>query len=229
MVCDPDLLALKPRSFTHRQAAALPLVAITAWQLIERANIQPHEQVLIYGATGGVGHIALQMVKHRKAHVTAVVSNHEKAELAQSLGADEIVLYPQEEPDAYLQRLTQGRGFAAVIDTVGGANLDKSFQVTAINGRIATSAARSTHDLSPLHAKALSLHVIFMLLPMLTGERRKEHGQILKEVAALCDAGHLHPILNNMGFELNHAAQAHNLLESGLVTGKIVVEIIPNA
>lgn len=225
IACDPDLLAIKPHSLTHKEAAALPLVSITAWQLVERAGIQPNEKVIIFGAVGGVGHIVLQMAKIRKAHITAVVSNQEKVGLALDLGADEVVIYSKESPEEYLQRLTQGKGFDVIIDTVGGDNLNKSFQVAATYGRIATSAARSTHDLSPLHAKALSLHVIFMLLPMLTGERRKEHGQILKDVATLCNAGKIMPILNSTVFNLSQAAEAHKLLESGSTTGKIIIEI----
>ncbi|MFS8931377.1 zinc-dependent alcohol dehydrogenase family protein [Cupriavidus taiwanensis] len=225
MVCDPALLALKPRSLSHREAAALPLVAITAWQLIDRPDVKAGENVLVYGAAGGVGHIAVQMAKARRARVSAVVSNQEKARLVKNLGADDVILYVEETPQAYVQRLTHGRGFDVVIDTVGGTNLDKAFQVAAIKGRVAASAARSTHDLSPLHAKALSLHAIFMLLPMLTGEGRSEHGQVLKEVAALCEAGQLRPILHDIRFNLAQSAQAQALMEAGGVTGKIVVDV----
>lgn len=226
IVCDPALIALKPRTLSHREAAALPLVAITAWQLNSRTGVKAGENVLVYGATGGVGHIAVQIARVRKAHVFAVVSNQEKALLAKSLGADESILYTEEAPEAYIQRLTRGRGFDVVIDTVGGANLDKAFQSAAQGGRVATSSARSTHDLSPLHAKALSLHVIFMLLPMLTGKGRSEHGQILKEIAILCDTGKLRPVLHDASFDLAHAAQAHTLLESGGIAGKVVVDVI---
>lgn len=226
IVCDPALLALKPRSLSHREAAALPLVAITAWQLNGRPGVKAGENVLVYGATGGVGHIAVQIAKARKARVSAVVSNGEKAALAKSLGADETILYTEETPEAYIQRLTEGRGFDVVIDTVGGANLDKAFHSASAGGRVAASAARSTHDLSPLHAKALSLHVIFMLLPMLTGKGRSEHGQILKEVAALCDADQLRPVLHDASFDLAQAAQAHALLEAGGVVGKVAVDVI---
>lgn len=226
IVCDPDLLALKPKSLTHREAAALPLVAITAWQLNARPDVKAGENVLVYGAAGGVGHIAVQIAKARQAHVSAVVSSKEKATLAKSLGADEAILYTEEEPEAYVQRLTKGRGFDVVIDTVGGPNLDKAFQSASAGGRVAASAARSTHDLSPLHAKALSLHVVFMLLPMLTGEGRAGHGQILSEVATLADADQLRPILDQARFDLAQAAQAHALLEAGNVTGKIVVDVV---
>ena len=228
MVCDPVLLALKPRSLSHREAAALPLVSITAWQLIDRPALTQGESVLVYGATGGVGHVALQMARARKARVCAVVSNQEKAELARSLGANDVILYPEEAPEMYIQRLTQGQGFDVVIDTVGGANLDKAFQAAATQGRVSACAARSTHDLSPLHAKALSLHVVFMLLPMLTGKARSAHGHILKEVTALCDAGQLRPVLHDARFDLAQASQAHAVLEAGEATGKVVVSVIPS-
>jgi NADPH:quinone reductase len=89
MLADARLVAHKPKSLTMVEAAALPLVAITAWEsLIDRAKIQPGQKVLVYGTTGGVGHIGVQLAKWVGAEVYALVSSDEKAAIAKRLGAD---------------------------------------------------------------------------------------------------------------------------------------------
>jgi len=225
IAADVRLLALKPKTLSMHEAAALPLVSITALEALERAGVGPADHVLIHGGIGGVGHIAVQFAKARGAKVAATVSNTQAAERAQALGADEAILYPEEEVAAYVTRLTGGRGFDIIFDTVGGSNLDKSFAAAALNGRVAATASRSTHDLSPLHAKGLSLHVVFMLIPMLHGIGRAKHGTILAELAGLVDAGAVRPLIDPIRFTLETAADAHRHLESGKAIGKVVIDI----
>ena len=89
MRCDANLIAHKPKSLTMAEAAALPLVSSTAWEgLIDRAKIQPEQKVLIYGGTGGVGHLGMQLAKWAGAEVYATVSSEAKAAIARELGAD---------------------------------------------------------------------------------------------------------------------------------------------
>ncbi|MCV3244145.1 NADPH2:quinone reductase [Mesorhizobium robiniae] len=225
IACDPALLSPKPKTLTHRQSAALPLVGITAWLLNERSGVKQGDHVLVHGGVGGVGHVALQIAKTRGARVATTVKTDAAASIARDLGADDVILYGGEEVSSYVKRLTDGRGFDVVIDTVGGANLDKSFQAAASGGRVAGSAARSTHDLSPMHGKGLSLHIVFMLLPLLEGTRCKEHGRILEELAAMCDAGKVKPLLDPKRFDLARASEAHAYLESGKAVGKVVVNV----
>jgi len=225
IVADARLLAPKPRSLSMREAAALPLVAITAVDAFERAGLSAGDHVLIHGGTGGVGHVAIQLAKARGVRVAATASSAEKAALMRSLGADEVILYREEEVADYVARLTAGRGFDLVFDTVGGANLPNSFAAARLEGRIATTSARATLDLSLLHGRALSLHAVFMLLPMLTGEGRERHGRILRELAALADAGTVRPLLDPHCFTLAQAGDAHRLLESGAAVGKIVIDV----
>ncbi|GGF86022.1 quinone oxidoreductase [Azorhizobium oxalatiphilum] len=226
IVADARLLAPKPRSLSMRETAALPLVSITAWEAIERTGLAANEQVLIHGGIGGVGHIAIQLAKARGARIATTVPNAEAADLARSLGADETIIFTEEGVQAYVERLTAGLGFDVVIDTVGNANLDKSLAAASLNGRIAATAARSTHDLSPMHSKGLSLHVIFMLIPMLHGIGRERHGRILRELAALVDRGEVRPLIDPQLFTLDTAADAHRRLESGRAVGKVIVDII---
>lgn len=224
MLVDAALLARKPQSLTMLEAAALPVVALTAWQgLLERAKLQANQTVLIHGATGGVGHIALQIAKWVGARTYATVSSAAKEALAYRLGADTVINYKQKTPAEYVQQYTDGNGFDVVFDTVGGSNLDHSFTAAASNGTVVSIATRSTHDLTPLHSKGLSLHVVFTLLPLLTGIGRSKQSQILTSITELCDAGVIRPLLDPNAFSIDQVTAAHRYLESGQAIGKVVL------
>lgn len=225
MLADARLLALKPANLSMAQAAALPLVTITAWDaLFDRARIRAGQFVLIHAGTGGVGHVAVQLAKSCGARVATTVSTADKAMLARSLGADEIINYREERPEEYVARLTGGRGFDIVFDTVGGANLDASFLAAGQGGTVVSTNTRSTHDLSLLHAKALTLSVVFMLLPLITGQGRERHGEIMAQAAALAQSGKLGPHLGTT-FPLEDIAKAHEFLDSGRAVGKVVIQV----
>jgi NADPH2:quinone reductase len=226
MLADVNLLAKKPRSLSMEEAAALPLVAITAWQaLFTRANLQKSQNVLIHGGVGGVGHIAVQLAKWRGAKVYTTVLKEIDYPLVKSFGADEIINAKEETVEAYLSRLTNNNGFDVVFDTVGGPNLDRSFLAAADNGTVVTIAARSTHDLSPMHSKALSLHAVFMLLPIVKNKNRAALGAMLSEITTIVDAGKLKPLMDPQKFTLDTASDAHAWLESGKAQGKVVITI----
>jgi NADPH2:quinone reductase len=225
IAADARLLAPKPRRLSMREAAALPLVTITAFDALDRAAVAAGEHVLVHGGTGGVGHIGVQLAKARGATVATTVPTAEMAALARDLGADATINFQEESVADYVARLTNGRGFDVVFDTVGGANLDKSFAAAALGGRVSATAARSTNDLSPMHNKALSLNVVFMLIPMLHDLHRERHGRILREAAVLVEAGKLRPLIDPARFDLATAPDAHRFLESGRAQGKVVIDI----
>lgn len=226
VLADVKLIAKKPHSLSMLEAAALPLVGITAWEaLFEKTKLTKGKTVLIHGALGGVGHIAVQLAKYAGATVYATVLNLEDFSLAKSLGADVVINAKEESVEDYVYRLTKGEGFDLVFDTVGGANLDKSLMAAAIGGTVVTTAARSSHDLTPMHNKALNLSVIFMLLPLLKNYQRENHGKILKEIATIVDQGQLRPLIDSNQFSLATVGEAHALLESGKARGKVVVAI----
>ena len=225
MPCDARLLAPKPANLSMEEAAALPLVTITAWQaLFDRARIQPGHFVLVHAGAGGVGHVAVQLAKAAGARVAATVSSRQKADLAAAMGADDIIDYRREKPEEYVARLTGGRGFDIVFDTVGGANLDASFAAAATGGTVVSTNTRSTHDLSPMHAGGLTLSVVFMLLPLLTGQGREAHGEIMRQAARLAAAGRLRPHLGHT-LSWRDIAKAHELVASGRTMGKVAVRI----
>lgn len=226
MLADSKLIAKKPTSLSMAEAAALPLVTITAWEaLFKKAKLTANKNILIHGGVGGVGHIAVQLAKWCGANVYATVLKNEDFSLAKSLGADEIINAKEEEVEKYVARLTQGKGFDVVFDTIGGSNLDRSLFAAAMNGCVVTTVARSTHDLTPMHNKGLSLHVVFMLLPILTGIGREEHGEILSKVAEIVNQGKLKPLIDPHQFTLEQISDAHRLLESGKARGKVVLSI----
>lgn len=226
MQVDARLIAKKPVSLSMAQAAALPLVVITAWEaLFEKIKLQPKQKVLIHAGAGGVGHVAIQLAKWAGADVYATVSSPDKAAIAKSLGATEAINYREEQVADYVKRITDGKGFDVVLDTVGGDNLDKSMAAVSMYGDVISILTVSSHDLSPLFAKSANLHVVFMLLPMLCNIQRERHGEILRKVAQLVDQGKLKPLLDKQQFTFAQVDKAHALLESGMAIGKIIIQV----
>lgn len=224
MVADACLVTSAPRHLPLETCAALPLVFMTAWSaLVDRAQIRPGEHVLIHAGTGGVGHIAVQLARARGARVATTVSSEAKGAVARDLGAEEVILYKREPVADYVQRLTGGTGFSLVFDTVGGGNLDASFEAAAVSGRVCSINTRSTHDLSPLHAKNLTLHVIFRLVPLLYRMELEHQSWILRNMTEMVDEGGLRPLLADRAFSFAEIADAHRYLESGRAVGKILL------
>ena len=210
MVADTRLIANKPKNISMEEAAAIPLVAITAWEaLFDRANLSSGDGILIHGATGGVGHIAIQLAKWAGAKVYTTASTHEKLQIAKELGADVAINYKETSVKEYVEKYTNGNGFDYIFDTVGGSNLDRSFEAAALHGTVVGIAARSTHDLTPLHSKGLSFHVVFMLLHMLNEELRKRNGDILKKITAIIEEGKLRPLIDKKQFTFDDISAAH--------------------
>ncbi|MHB1221243.1 MAG: zinc-dependent alcohol dehydrogenase family protein [Gammaproteobacteria bacterium] len=218
MLVDAKLVAKKPTTLSMTEAAALPLVAITAWEaLFDKANIKAGQKVLIHAGTGGVDHIAVQLAKWAGADVYTTISSPEKAEIVHALGIKNTINYRTEEIPA--------NHFDMVFDTVGGENLDKSLLAVAPYGNVVSIQANASHHLGNLYFKTASLHTVFMLLPMLSNNKREHHGEILKQVAALVDKGLIKPILDERIFTLDEVGEAHARLESGKAIGKVVIAI----
>ena len=223
-LADARLLARKPKNLSMIEAAALPLVTITAWNaLVERAKVSQGQRVLVHAAAGGVGHVALQLAKAAGAEVHVTASSENKISLGKKLGAEVGINYRKETVEEYLAAHTDGEGYDIVFDTVGTTRLDDSFQAAKIGGTVVSIAARSTHDLSNVHIRGLTLHVVFMLLPLVRNIGRENHGIILRQAAQLIEAGKLRPHLHTEVFPFERVGDAHALLESGETLGKIVL------
>lgn len=222
---DADLLAHKPANLSMREAAALPLVTITAWEgLVDKARIRVGQKVLVHGGAGGVGHVAVQLAKALGAEVFATVSP-EQAEAVRRFGATPID-YKATPVEAYVAEHTAGLGFDVIYDTVGGAVLDASFQAVRLHvGHVLSCLGWGTHALAPLSFRAASYSGVFTLLPLLSGEGRAHHGQILEEAATLAERGQLVPLMDARRYTLDSAQAAHEEVAAGRARGRLVVEV----
>lgn len=221
---DARLLARKPDNVSMREAAGLPLVVITAWEgLVDRANVRPGQKVLIHGGAGGVGHVAVQIARALGAEVYATGSGLQQQTI-ESLGA---IFIDRHTPiEAYVEEHTAGEGFDIVYDTVGGEVLDASFKAArTYDGHVLSCLGWGQHSLAPLSFRAATYSGVFTLLPLLTGKGREHHGEILREVTQLIEAGQLQPLLDPHTFTLETAEAAHALLASRAAKGRLVVEI----
>ena len=224
LVADVRLIARKPNNLTMKEAAAIPLVGITAYEGLERAGTQEGQSVLIQGGAGGVGHIAVQIARYMGADVYATGSGEKQLSLIENLGATAIDYRISSVAD-YVERYTDGSGFDVVFDSVGGANMANSFEAAALNGHVASTVAMVELDLTNAHFKGLSLHVVFMLIPMLHDFRREAHSRILTHLTEIIEAGELHPVVDEQRFSLEQVGKAHDRLSSGHALGKVVVEV----
>lgn len=226
---DSQLLARKPANISMREAAALPLVVITAWEgLVDRARLGSGQRVLIHGGAGGVGHVSVQIARALGAEVFATGSAGQAAYI-RSLGATPIdhATTPVEE---YLARHTGGKGFDVVYDTVGGPVLDASFlAVRRYTGHVLSCLGWGTHALAPLSFRGASYSGVFTLLPILTGEGRAHHGGILAQATALIEQGLLTPRMDPQHFTLDSVEAAHARVTSGQALGKVVVDVSADA
>jgi len=221
---DADLLAIKPKNLTMKEAAGIPLVLLTAWEgLIDRAEVQKGDKVLVHAGAGGVGHMVVQLAKIFGADVYATVSS-QKADIVKSFGATPID-YKTESVEDYVNQYTDGKGFDIIYDTVGGQSLDDSFKAIRHYGQIASCYAFGTHTLATSSLRSASLHGVFVLHPMIGNEGRKHHSDILKETTKLIEEGKLKPIIDPRKFTLDNAIEAHKAVSDGSSVGKIVVDI----
>lgn len=224
MLADARLIAHKPKRLSMREAAALPLVGITAFEGLQRAGIRAGQKILVHGGAGGVGHVAVQLAGYFDADVYATVSGEKQMEIVEKYGATPIN-YKIEKVADYVAKHTGGAGFDVVFDSVGGVNMTNSFEAAALNGQVVSTVALLELDLTPMHFKGLSLHVVFMLIPMLHNHKREEHGAILAKLAEIADAGVLKPLLDETSFGLEAVGKAHDRLTSGQAIGKVVIDI----
>lgn len=221
---DERLLAMKPSNLSMREAAALPLVFITAWEgLVDRVNLQPGQSLLVLGAGGGVGHVAVQIAVALGANVYGVDSAA-KAEYLGSLGATSID-YSEHDVESYVAKHSGGNGFDVVYDTIGGPGLDAAFKAVGRFGRVVSCLGWGTHALAPLSFKSATYSGVFTLIPLLTGEGREHHGYIMNEATKLVEAGKVFPRVDPRTFTLDTAASAHQLIETRKANGKLVIEI----
>lgn len=218
--------ALIPDGVSFEQAAALPLVLITAWEsLHDRARLQAGQTVLILGGAGGVGHVAIQLARLAGARVLATAGTPEKAAFVRTLGADEAILYHDEDLLERAVRLTGGRGADVVFDTVGGALFHQAIRCAAYAGDVVTLHEPSA-DAPWKEARSRNLRISFdlMLTPMLQDlpQARAHQVDILRQGLGMLADGRLTVHVGAV-LPLKEAAEAHRRIGTGHTQGKIIL------
>jgi NADPH:quinone reductase len=222
-------LAPKPGNISMQEAAALPLVLITAWEsLVYRGAIEPGHRVLIHGGAGGVGHIAVQLARFLRARVAATVSGKEKADFVRSLGAERTIDYKQEDFVAAAKAWTDGDGVDIVLDSIGGETFLRAFDAARIYGRVITLLSTPIDLAHANKARARNLIIGYegMAAPSAIGNHRARVAQtrILEQGTKLIEHGRIKVTVSD-ALPLERAAEAHALIEQGHVQGKIVLTI----
>lgn len=211
-----DNLVPVPEGIDWETAAAAPLVFQTAWRmLVTRAGLQPGESVLVLGASGGVGHAAVQIAAHAGAEVIATGSTEAKLEHARELGADHVLDYESEDLSSAVRDLTDRRGVDVVVDHVGAATWEDSLASLAKGGRLVTCGA--TTGASP----ETDIRRIFWNQLSVIGSTMATPGEV-DEVLSLVWDGHLEPHLRAT-LPMSETRRAHEMLERREGFGKIVV------
>ena len=208
----------KPKELSWSEAAALPLVTLTAWHmLVARANIQPGEDVLIHAAGSGVGSVGIQIAKLRGARVLTTASSDEKLAKARELGADETINYTGDDWPKEVKRLTNGRGADVVFEHTGAATWPGSILSLKKGGRLVTCGATSGFD-----AKTDLRHVFYRHLTIL-GSMMGSKADLLAAMKFI-ESGQIRAVVDR-ALPLSDAREAHELIEDRAQFGKIVLMI----
>lgn len=208
----------KPANLNYAEAAAVPLVFLTAWHmLMQRAQLAQGETVLVWGAGSGVGSAAIQIAKAHGARVLAATGGEEKAVKARQLGADEVIDYKTESVGERVRTLTDRRGVDVVFEHVGEATWDTSVKALTTGGRLVTCG-----NTTGWHGKT-DLRYVFARQLNILGSYMGSKADLL-ELLPLVEAGSLRPVVHTI-VPLAEAATAHRLLEAGDRFGKVVLEI----
>lgn len=224
-VLDARWAASMPKSLSFEQAAAGPLVLITAWgALYDRGRLQAGQTALIHAGAGGVGHVAIQLAKLRGARVIATVGSAEKATLAAQWGAEAVIDYKAQDFVRVVNDLTGGKGADLVLDTVGPEVFRRSIDCAAPFGDIVTLLDIGDTPLGEARMRNLRIGFELMLTPILRNlELARAHQiGILEQCARWIDQSQLCLHLSHV-MPLEEAAAAHALIEGGHMSGKVVL------
>jgi len=223
-------LALKPKGLTMEEAASIPLVALTAWQvLVAKANLQPGQKVFIQAGSGGVGTFAIQLAKHLGATV-ATTTSAANVDLVKSLGADVVVDYRTQDFEDVL------RDYDVVLNSQDGKTLDKSLRVLKSGGKLISISGPPDPEFGKDSGAPWFVKLVMRMLS--SGVRRKAkrrgvsfsflfmkaNGSQLREITPLLDAGVIRPVVDRV-FPFESTNQAMAYVEAGRAKGKVVVKV----
>src|SRR5689334_21806241 len=207
----------KPQNLSWEEAAALPLVTLTAWHmLVTRARVEPGEDVLVHAAGSGVGSIAIQVAKLRGARVITTASSDEKLAKARELGADETINYTREDWPKQVKRLTNKKGVDVVVEHTGAATWPGSISSLKNNGRLVTCGATSGFD------ARTDLRQVFYRHLTLLGSFMGSKGELIEAMKFVSESK-IRAVVDRV-LPLSEARQAHELIEDRAQFGKVVLK-----
>lgn len=225
-----DAVAIKPKKLTMEEAASIPLVGLTAWQvLVERANLKKGQRVLIHAGAGGVGTFAIQLAKHLGA-IVATTTSTANLDWVKRLGADIVIDYKKEDFETILH------DYDVVLDTLGGAVLEKSLRVLKPGGRLISLAGPPDHHFAQDMGLSWILSLVMRLLSYRIRRSAKRHhvsylflfmrssGEQLREISSLIDSEIIHPVLDQV-FPFEATKEALAYIENGHAKGKVIVKV----
>ncbi|WP_411563601.1 NADP-dependent oxidoreductase [Pseudomonas shirazensis] len=227
---DQQALAHRPRNISMEQAASLPLVALTAWQvLVETAQLQPGQKVLIHAGSGGVGSVAIQLAKHLGAFVATTTSTA-NVEWVEALGADVVVDYTAQQFDAVL------RDYDVVLNSLGADVLQQSVKTLKPGGQLISISGPPTPEFGERQGRPWALRQVLRLLSLrirraaqAAGVRYKfvfmrSSGAQLSEITTLVESGAIRPIIDKV-YPFQSTADALAYVEQGRAKGKVVISL----
>ncbi|AQY39968.1 NADPH:quinone reductase [Bacillus thuringiensis] len=225
-----DDIALKPKNLSFEEAASIPLVGLTSYQALhDIMQLQKGQKILIHAGSGGVGTFAIQLAKIMGATVTTTASEA-GANLVTSLGADEIINYKTEKFEDIL------KNYDAVFDTIGGATLEKSFNIIKSRGNIVSVSGMPNARFGKEFGSGFFKTLLFSLASKKLTALEKKHnaqysflfmkpsGDQLRTIANYIEAGKIKPVIDRV-FPFEDAQKAMEYSESGRAKGKIIVKI----
>ncbi|MFZ7959277.1 NADP-dependent oxidoreductase [Bacillus cereus] len=225
-----DDIALKPKNLSFEEAASIPLVGLTSYQALhDIMQLQKGQKILIHAGSGGVGTFAIQLAKIMGAIVTTTASEA-GANLVTSLGADEIINYKTEKFEDIL------KNYDAVFDTIGGATLEKSFNIIKRGGNIVSVSGMPNARFGKEFGSGFFKTLLFSLASKkLTALEKKHNAQYsflfmkpsggqLRTIANYIEAGEIKPVIDRV-FPFEDAQKAMEYSEAGRAKGKIIVKI----
>ena len=225
-----DAVAIKPKTLTMEEAASIPLVGLTAWQvLIERANLQKEQKVLIHAGSGGVGTFAIQLAKHVGAFVATTTSTA-NLDLVKRLGADIVIDYRKDDFENILH------DYDVVLNSLGGETLDKSLRVLKPGGKLISISGPPDPDFAKGIGSPWILRLVMRLLSYRIRKKAKRHhvrysflfmrasGDQLREIGSLIDSGIIRPVVDRV-FPFESTKEALAYVEKGRAKGKVIVKM----
>lgn len=216
MAIDADHLHIIPSGMSFEEAAAFPLVAETAYaMLIDRANIQKGETVFVWGASSGVGSMAIQIAKAMGCKVLTTVGNVKKRDFAEKLGADLIVNYKDDDIIKIVKEFTGRQGVDVVVEHVGTKTWETSLRILGRGGRIVTCGATTGSE-----AKFDIRHLFYNQQSILGSTMGNVKS--LESALKMYKNGDIKPIVDKC-FKMSEIRKAHEYLENGNQMGKVIV------